>query len=49
MSAPVGASAVAIMEDRRELNTRPMAAQVAMARYTTIDIQAVGTCTKMMR
>ena len=37
------------MEDSRELKTKPTAAQNAIARYTTIDIHADGTCTKMMR
>src|SRR3990167_3749713 len=45
--APVGASAEAIMPDKRVLKARPMPAQAAMIRYMNIDIQEAGTCTKM--
>src|SRR5689334_12919671 len=41
--APVGASARASIEAMRALNIQPIAAQNAIARYRTIDIQAAGT------
>ena len=49
ISAPVGAMAWASIEARRALNTKPTAAQNAIARYSTIDIQDTGTWMKMMR
>jgi len=48
-SAPVGASAEAIMPDSRVLKAKPKPAQPAMTRYTNMESEAAGTCTKMMR
>ena len=47
--APVGAMARASIEAMRALKAQPIAAQKAIARYSTIDIQAAGTWMKMMR
>src|SRR5690606_16151833 len=41
--APVGAIALATMEESRVLNARPIPAQKAMTKYKNIDIQAAGT------
>jgi hypothetical protein len=40
---------VAIIDDRRVLNTSPTPAQKAITRYRNIDIQAVGTWMKITR
>ncbi len=48
-SAPVGAIARASIDASRALKAQPMAAQKAITRYSTIDIQAAGTWMKMMR
>ena len=47
--APVGAMALANKADTRVLKTQPTAAQKAIATYNSIDNQAAGTCTKMIR
>ena len=41
--------ACATIEASRALNTRPTAAQNAIATYSTIDIQDTGTWMKMIR
>ena len=45
----VGAAALAIIKERRVLNTRTMADHAAMTRYSHMDIQADGTWMKMIR
>ena len=47
--APVGAIACAIMKDSRALSPIPTPAQMAITTYRNIDIQAAGTCTKIIR
>ena len=48
-AGPVGAIAVAIIDDSRVLKTSPTAAQNAITTYRNIDIQAAGTWIKMIR
>ncbi|MNT35209.1 hypothetical protein D3C72_1712300 [compost metagenome] len=48
-SAPVGASARIIMNDRRVLKMSPSAAYPAMTRYRNMDIHAAATWMKRMR
>ena len=47
--APVGAMARASIEAMRARNAQPIAAQNAITRYSSIDIQAAGTWMKMIR
>src|SRR5512140_3801325 len=48
-SAPVGASAVATIDDSRVLSTSPTPDQKPITRYRNIDIQAAGTWMKIIR